>query len=116
MERIIQNMMRWAGVTQERLQKDIVIPTDFGQTLSWEYLTWVQEHPVTHWRVPTKILYAEQDNLTERNVIDAFISRFGGELVVMESGEHWFHTPEQLAMLEKWTQDSLVEADRRWGV
>lgn len=107
MERLIQNMMQWAGVTEERLQKDRVISTDFGQTLSWEYLTWVRRHSIALWRVPTKILYAGQDNLTERNVIDAFISRFGCELVVMENGEHWFHTPEQLAMLEKWARDSL---------
>ena len=110
MERLIQNMMQWAGVTKERLQKDRVVSTDFGHTLSWEYLTWVQKHPVTHWSAPTKILYAGQDNLTERSVIDAFVSRFDCELAVMEDGEHYFHTPEQLAVLKEWERDSLSGA------
>lgn len=26
---------------------------------------------------------------------------------VMEEGEHWFHTPEQLAVLEQWTTEHL---------
>ena len=26
---------------------------------------------------------------------------------VMEEGEHWFHTPEQLAVLEPWTTEHL---------
>ncbi|PWJ52122.1 alpha/beta hydrolase [Faecalicatena contorta] len=108
MELLIQNMMQWAGVTKERLQRDKIIPTDFGQTLSWKYLTWVQEHPITNWRHPTKILYAGQDNLTERHVVDTFISHFGGELTVMENGEHWFHTPEQLETVEKWMRNSLL--------
>lgn len=108
MERLIQNMMQWAGVTKERLQRERVIQTDFGQTLSWEYLTWVQEHPITHWGHPTKILYAAHDNLTERHVLDAFASRLGVGLTVMENGEHWFHTPEQLKTLEKWTRHSLL--------
>ncbi len=107
MEKLIQNMMQWAGVTKEQLQKDKVISTDFGQALSWEYLTWVQKYPITNWATSTKILYAGQDNLTDRNVIKDFISRFGGELFVMENGEHWFHTPEQLAIQENWTRDSL---------
>lgn len=108
MGQLIQNMMQWAGVTKERLQKEGVIPTDFGQTLSWEYLTWVQENPITNWGHPTKILYAGQDNLTERHVVDAFISHFGGELTVIENGEHWFHTPNQLETMKKWTRNSLL--------
>lgn len=107
MERLIENMMQWAGVTKERLQKDKVILTNFGKTLSWQYLTWVQKHPITDWSVTTKILYAGHDNLTERSVINNFIARFGSELTVMENGEHWFHTPEQLAVQEKWMRDSL---------
>lgn len=107
MEQLIGNMMQWAGVTKEQLQRDKVTPTDFGQTLSWKYLTWVQEHPVTSWRHPTKILYAVQYNLTERHVVDAFISHHGGELTVVENGERWFHTPEQLETVERWTKNSL---------
>ena len=27
-------------------------------------------------------------------------------LTVMEEGEHWFHTPEQLAVLDRWTAEN----------
>lgn len=107
MYRLIQNMMQWAGVTSEQLQREKVIATDFGHTLSWEYLTWVQEHPVTHWEHHTSILWAEKDHLTERSVIDAFIQQFGGELTVLENSEHWIHTPEQLEVMGKWMRQRV---------
>ena len=52
MERLIRNMMQWANVTEDDLQKQKEIPTSFGETLSWAYLCYVREHPVT-WTVPT---------------------------------------------------------------
>lgn len=109
MQQLIQNMMQWAGVSAEQLEKDQIIPTDFGQTLSWEYLTWVKEHLMTDWQHPTKILYAAQDNLTERYVVNDFIVKFGGELTVIKNGEHWFHTPEQLEIMEEWTRNALLK-------
>ena len=38
MERLIRNMMQWANVTEDDLQKQKEIPTSFGETLSWAYL------------------------------------------------------------------------------
>lgn len=102
MERLIGNMMKWASVSEEMLRREREIRTDFGQTLSWEYLSYVREHPILKWNSPTAILYAGKDNLTERCVVDAFCSRFHADLTVMEEGEHWFHTPEQLAFLDRW--------------
>ncbi len=34
-----------------------------GETLSWEYLCYVRNHPV-NWSVPTYILYGDKDNLS----------------------------------------------------
>lgn len=104
MERLICNMMRWASVSEETLQRRQKIKTDFGETLSWKYLTYVKEHPILKWNSPTSILYAGKDNLTEHCVVDSFCTRFHSELSVMETGEHWFHTPEQLAFLNQWTK------------
>ena len=101
MERLILDMMMWANVTEEELQKQRTIQTDFGETLSWEYLTFVREHPI-HWKTPTEVLYAERDNLTSRETVDYFISTHQASLTVMSKGEHWFHTPEQIAFLGKW--------------
>ena len=55
MERLILDMMHWANATEEQLQSERVIATDFGEDLSWEYLCYVREHPV-RWTVPTEIL------------------------------------------------------------
>lgn len=108
MEQLLSTMMMWADVTEKQLEDELTIPTSFGQTLSWEYWLYVKYHPVTKWNVPTKILYGEYDNLTDKNTIDKFVHQFGCSLTVMESGEHWFHTPEQLDFLQQWTAVSLV--------
>ena len=104
MEKLIGNMMGWAGVTREQLQQAGEIPTAFGETLSWEYLTYAAEHRITKWDSPTAILYAGQDHLTAHQTIDNFAQRFGCMVTVMENGEHWFHTEEQLAVLDAWLQ------------
>ena len=104
MEKLIRDMMGWAGVTQEQLQQAGEIPTAFGETLSWKYLAYAAEHRITKWDSPTAILYAGQDHLTARITVDDFAQRFGCTVTVMENGEHWFHTEEQLAVLDAWLQ------------
>lgn len=101
MEKLIGDMMTWANVTEQRLEERRKIATDFGETLSWRYLCYVREHPV-EWRVPTRILYGERDNLTSKETISAFAERVGAELTVMPGGEHWFHTAEQMRFLDVW--------------
>ena len=45
MERLIQEMMSWAGVTESRLEAEGEISTEFGETLSWPYLQYVRAPP-----------------------------------------------------------------------
>ena len=102
MERLIQNMMNWECVSEARLEREKEIETGFGETLSWKYLTYAKEHPINTWNSPTVILYAGKDNLTEKDTVNAFVERFHCKLEVVEDGEHWFHTPEQLEVLYQW--------------
>lgn len=104
MEGLILTMMGWAGVTEEQLRRQGEISTSFGQTLSWKYLCWVREHPVCHWTCPIHILYGSRDNMTSPQTVDGFARRHDAKITVMEGGEHWFHTPEQLAVLRKWEE------------
>lgn len=106
MERLICDMMTWAQVTEEELQRRGEIPTDFGETLSWEYLSYVRAHPIK-WAVPTAILYGDKDNLTSLGTVTAFAEETGATLTVMPGGEHWFHTEEQLAFLDEWFKHSI---------
>ena len=104
MEKLIRDMMGWAGVTQEQLMEAGEIPTAFGEALSWKYLTYGLEHRIAKWDSPTAILYAGQDHLTARKTVEEFARRFGCTVTIMENGEHWFHTQEQLAVLDVWLQ------------
>lgn len=107
MERLILNMMAQADVSEERLKREQAIQTSFGQTLSWEYLTYTRTHPVTRWEVPTYILYGGADNLIERSAVDRFTRQFNCSLTVLEHGGHWFHTEEQLDFLYHWMETCL---------
>ena len=101
MEKLIGDMMTWAKVTETELEARGVIHTEFGEDLSWEYLSYVRSHPVK-WRLPTKILYGGKDNLTSLETLSRFAQTHTADLTVMENGEHWFHTEEQMKFLDDW--------------
>ena len=101
MEKLICDMMKWANVTEAELEQRKIIPTDFGEDLSWEYLCYVRNHPL-NWKIPTCILYGENDNLTSLETMKAFAEKSCASLTVMEGGEHWFHTEEQMKFLDDW--------------
>lgn len=105
MEKLIETMMGWANVTEKELQKRKRIETDFGQTLSWEYLNYVRTHP-QNWNVPTRILYGETDALTSLDTITDFARTHHAALTVMPHGEHWFHTHEQMEFLFQWLKET----------
>ena len=101
MEKLITDMMTWTNVTEEELESRGVIPTSFGEDLSWEYLCYIRNHPIK-WDCPTAILYGSRDDLTSYDTIKAFAEKHHSDLTVMENGEHWFHTEKQMMFLEKW--------------
>lgn len=106
MEKLISDMMVRANVTEDELRARREIPTEFGETLSWDWLCDVRRYPL-RWTVPTRILYGERDNLTSLETMTAFAARIGAPLTVMPGGEHWFHTPEQMAFLDRWIRGSF---------
>jgi len=101
MEKLITDIMLWTNVTEQELKDKQEIETSFGETLSWKYLCYVRENPVV-WNTVTDILYAGNDNLTSLETITKFAKETNSSLKIMEDGEHWFHTKEQLAFLDNW--------------
>ena len=99
MKKLIQDMMQWAGVTIEELQKKREIPTKFGETLSWKYYSYVCTHAIK-WKIPTYILYGEK--VTSKETITAFAKKTNATLTIMPDGEHWFHTEKQIEFLDQW--------------
>ena len=111
MESLIAGMMARANVTEEELRTRGEIPTASGETLSWDWLCDVRSHPLL-WTVPTRILYGERDFLTPLETMSRFAARIGAPLTVMPGGEHWFHTPEQMAFLDAWIREAFPRAVR----
>lgn len=107
MNDLITNMMRWANVTEQQLQQAGKIPTDFGETLSWEYLCWVRQHPLRWKNRRTQVLYGDKDNLTSLSVMQCFKQNSMAHLTIVEGGEHWFHTETQLCILRAWEENCL---------
>ena len=66
---------------------------------------WISNDPVV-WNIPTKILYGDKDNLTSYETMSDFASKMGISLTVMNNGEHWFHTDEQMNFLDDWICES----------
>ena len=106
MEKLIMNMMLWLNTTEDELQSKKEIPTEYGETLSWEYLCYVRKYPIK-WHIPTCILYGGKDHMTSRETISEFADSIGATLSVMEDGEHWFHTDEQMKVLDDWIISSV---------
>ena len=107
MEKLILGMMNMACVSEDELREKGRIKTSFGEELSWDYLSYVRTHHAG-WDVPTKILYGSRDDLTSYETIRKFASEHRADLTVMEGGEHWFHTAEQMAFLDGW----IMEGER----
>lgn len=102
MERLIRGMMAAAAVDEATLRERGEIPAAGGETLSWDYLCYVLEHPVEKWERPTSILYGEDDPLTDRATMDGFAARFHCALEVCPRGGHYFHTARELEFLDDW--------------
>lgn len=96
MKVIIDNMMLWSNTSKEKLKEKQEIKTDFGLTLYWDYYEFVKNNPITKWNKKTSIIYGDKDNLQDAKLIKDFCNRFNCALFVLENGEHFFHTDEQL--------------------
>lgn len=107
-ERLIVDMISWAGTSEKELEKRKIIPVDFGDDLSWDYLCYVRNHAI-HWNVPTQILYGSNDNLQSIDTMNKFVQENDAGLTVMDGGEHWFHTEEQMWFLDRWMQKLTSE-------
>ena len=104
MEKLITDMMFLENITEEELYKKKKIKTSFGETVSWDYLTFARKNPI-EWNIPTYILYGENDDLTSYETILNFTNKSKANLTVMKDGEHWFHTEEQMKFLDNWIKN-----------
>ena len=104
MEIIIYGMMKAANVTEDELKEKGVIRTQGGADLSWEYLSYVRDNPIK-WKVPSEILYGSNDELISFETVKEFAACHNARITVMDGGEHWFHTDEQMRFLDDWLRN-----------
>lgn len=104
LEKIIENMMQAENVTENELREKKIIPTKFGENLSWNYLKYVRENKII-WTAPTEILYGEKDNFTDKKTLKDFAEKVSAKVTEMQNGEHFFHTPEQMNFLDNWLKN-----------
>lgn len=109
MKRIINNMMIWFDIDEEDLKNKQTVETPIGQTLYWDYYCYVKDNPIDIWDSPTNILYGLKDDLCETEIVFKFVERFNCNIVVMDEGEHYFHTQEQLKFFNKWLENSIYK-------
>lgn len=104
MERILRNMMQEFGISEEQLKAEKIIETPIGQTLYWDDYLYVLLNPVGEWNKDAMILYGAKDTLCEWDPLQDFVARNVCTLDVMESGEHFFQTDEQLEHYRQWLE------------
>lgn len=104
---IIQNMMRWAQVSEAKLEQEQEIPTQYGPTLYWDYYQTVKANPILRWNHPTSILYGGKDELCAREDVTSFSEQFQCNLEIAEHAAHYFHTEEELSVYRDWLKRHL---------
>ena len=109
MKYIIDGMMKAANVTEEELKEKREIETEYGPKLSWDYYEYVKNNPIESWPSITYVLYGSEDNMQPRDIIDTFCNDNNAILTVLDGGEHFFHTEEQLEFYDDWLKDII------WG-
>ena len=100
MEKLILGLMTVSGVSEDELRRKGTVKTGYGEDLSWEYLSFVREHPIK-WNVPTEIIYGDRDTFSDFETVNLFSFNHNAHLSVMKGGEHWFHTEEQMSFIDE---------------
>lgn len=108
MKTIIDNMMLWSNTTEKELKEKQEVKTDFGQTLYWDYYKYVKDNPITNWNKKTYILYGNKDNMQNEDIIKNFSNKFNCDLSILDGGEHYFHTEEQLKFYKEWLSKVII--------
>jgi alpha-beta hydrolase superfamily lysophospholipase len=105
LRRLIENIMKVANITPERLHEEKTIHTPF-KILDWDIYNFVC-HNSLHWETPTSILFGENDTICEKELVSDFIQITSVESTIAPGCEHWFHTEYQLSVYNEWLKKTL---------
>lgn len=106
MKYLIKQMFIWFSVNEDELFEKGEIETPF-ETLSWKYYSYVKENPILKWSTPTKILFGSKDNMQNESIMQSFIAKFGGILMVSENSEHSFMGEGDGEIVSEWLERNI---------
>ena len=105
MKVLVDDMMKCSNINEDILKEKQEIKTNFGQTLYYDYYTYIKENPITTWNTETHILYGDKDNLQSHDLIQKFTKNYNCKLLILKNGEHFFHTKKQLDFYKNWLNE-----------
>lgn len=106
MEYLIQQMMIWFDVSEERLEREQEVDTPID-ILSWAYYQYVLAHPVEKWNIPTAILYGGKDHLQSLDVVNHFVGKYHCKLTIAKDSEHPFMEKADGEIVRKWLVENI---------
>lgn len=110
MERILKNMMEGFNISEELLKSEKKIKLPIGETLDWDYYTFVCQNPIDfEWNTPIDILYGLKDNICGKEDIEDFAKKNNAVIKIDDDGEHYYHTNEHLETINNWLLEALIE-------
>ena len=108
MRQMIEKMMTTEDVSIKRLKREKKIVTTSGQVFNWDDYQYVLENPIVSWNNKTAVLYGSLDDQCEYALIKMFTEKYHCEFAIIEGGEHFFHTEEQLTQFTSWLEKTLI--------
>lgn len=108
MKKSIYDKLQLLGLTTADLENEGEIAIPSSENLSWKYLKFVEDNPIV-WKIPTEILYGQNDDHTSKETLDSFVQSHNAHVTIMENGQHWFHTKEQVNFLNHWMESKIRE-------
>ena len=85
-----------------------VFPTVLSLLLFGIISVLAYNHETSHaWGCPVHILYGSKDDMTPWNTVQEYAHGQEAKVALAEGAGHWFHTPEELALLKKWEETEL---------
>jgi len=100
---LLRNWLKIFKVSEEELKEKGQVELPVG-LITYECFEYAKNYQIK-WNSKTYILYGENDNLMDKYIVDYFARHHNGEMTIMNNGEHWFHTDEQMLFLDNWIKE-----------
>lgn len=100
---LVDRLFEWYQLSEDILRDRKVIETPL-HTLTWEYYMFIRENPVSEWKIPTSILYAQNDGLQSRQVMEEFAQKYNCNLTIANNCNHGFDQGNDKEIEKEWLE------------